>query len=68
MDCLIQNAIEPHMERIYRKLVELERKIDNINKKIEKIDKIDNDLLGLDMKIDKLANPANYKSTMEDVD
>jgi|LakMenEpi03Aug12_release.lakeMendotaPanAssembly.Ray.scaffolds.fasta_scaffold1230075_2 hypothetical protein len=71
MECLIQNSIEPHIERIYKKLVDLDKKLEQINKKLEKIDKLEEDILALNMKLDmqdKLANPEYCKSTMEDVD
>ena len=72
MECLIQNAIEPHMERIYKKLADLDRKLEQINKKMEKMDKLEDDILALNMKLDrqdKLATISDCnRSTMEDVD
>jgi hypothetical protein len=77
MECLIHNAIEPHMERIYRILNNLDKKLDFINKRLEKIEQVEsivkiekliNDILELDLKIDKLVNPTHYESKMEDID
>ena len=72
MECLINDAIEKYTEKIFRKLNNIEMNLDSMNKKIDKniimVEKLERDILEINIKLDKQNNPTTYLSKMEEVD